>query len=531
MNELLPSLVLVLPLFGATLGLIFYQSLRAQRLLCSLVSLLLVVCTTWLLLRVSWFGVQSFQMGNWMAPFGISIVVDLLSALFLWACSIVALCTAMSAMVGIRATYLRGGFVPVFFTLLLGVNGALMTADLFNLFVWFEVMLISSFVLLSMGGTRPQAEAALKYVALNLLSSIFFLSGVGLLYALTGSLNMIDVGMQLLELQETDASLILGISLLFIFSFGLKAGIFPLYSWLPASYHTPPTAITALFAGLLTKVGVFCFYRVFSLVFPPQQLFFEMMSVIAILTMLFGVWGAVCQKDIRKILSFHIISQIGYAIMGLALLGSPDPLIRELGLAAAIFFVLHNIFAKSNLFLIGGLIDRYSGTQELSKLGGYLSWKPFLAGIFLISSLSLAGIPPLSGFWAKLGLLQAGFGAGAYLMCGAALFTGIFTLISMMKIWNASFLGKVDKEREPRPLNGSERFVFYSPVVILASMTLWLGLFPQSIYRLSAEAASQLQRPEVYRFILDQGDRLEVDPEYFENSSEVEESLDEEASL
>jgi len=516
---MLPSLPIVLPMVVAAVCLMLYNSLRAQQWIAVFSSFLLLVVSTWLVLHVSWYGIQSLQMGGWGAPFGISILADMFGVLMVWATAVIAFSACVYSLVAMRATYLRGGYVPVFFTLITGVNGAFLTADIFNMFVWFEVMLISSFVLLSMGGSRPQAEGSLKYVALNLLSSIFFLTGVGLLYALTGSLNMVDLGMKLKLLQESRPDLILAISLCFMMSFGLKAGVFPLYSWLPASYHTPPVVISAVFAGLLTKVGVYAFFRVFTLVFPPHDVFFYVMTVVAILTMLTGVLGAISQMDVRKILSFHIISQIGYMMMGVALLNADDPNIRFLGLSSAIFYIIHHIIVKSNLFLVGGVLDRMGGTQDLKKLGGFLSKAPLLSILFLIPALSLAGIPPLSGFWAKLGVLQASMGAASYGMATAALAAGILTLVSMMKIWNEAFWKKAPAGFDERPpLKKFERVAYYFPIIFLGSLTLSIGFQPTTLFNFAKQAASQMQNPSLYESVFgisieEQLDEIELEGE------------------
>lgn len=485
------------------MSLIAYSSLRLQQWVSIVASLCLLFCSALLLQETYWYGFQSVQIGSWPAPFGITLMTDVFGALMVLVTAIICSLASLYGLFALKATYLRSGFIPLFFTLILGVNGAFLTVDLFNLFVWFEVMLISSFVLLSMGGSRPQAEGALKYVALNLLSSAFLLTGIGLLYALTGSLNMIDLGMKLSLLSETRADLILGVSLLFAMSFGLKAGVFPLYSWLPASYHTPPTLISAVFAGLLTKVGVFAFFRVFSLVFPPHDLFFQSVGVIAGLTMFFGVIGAVAQKDIRRILSFHIISQIGYMMLGLALLQAEDPSVRVMGMASAIFFIIHNIFAKSNLFLIGGLVERLQGSQELKKVGGLFERAPFLTALFLVSALALAGVPPLSGFWAKLGVIQASFRAEAFVLAAVALLTSIFTLMSMLKIWNQAFWKPLPEGvGETKPLGRAEKFSFYAPILVLAALCVWIGLQPQTLYQFTERSAQQLQSIEMYRSAL-----------------------------
>ncbi|GAL17378.1 Na(+) H(+) antiporter subunit D [Vibrio maritimus] len=272
--------------------------------------------------------------------------------------------------------------------LLAGVYGAFLTGDIFNLYVWFEVMLIASFGLMVLDAGKVQVDGAVKYVVLNLVSTLVFLLAIGLLYGATGTLNLADLHTKAQSMPtETQALL----SVLFLFAFAIKSALFPLFSWLPASYHTLPNTVVALFAGLLTKVGVYALIRLFTLVFPLAESGWQPLLIwVAGLTMLTGVLGAAAQFDIKRILSFHIISQIGYMIMGLAIY-------TPLALAGAIFYIVHHIIVKANLFLIGGFVERRYGSSQLSKLGGVYKSMPLLAFLFIIPAFSLAGFP-LIGF-------------------------------------------------------------------------------------------------------------------------------------
>jgi multicomponent Na+:H+ antiporter subunit D len=278
---------------------------------------------------------------------------------------------------------------------------------------------------------------------------------------------------------------------LFLVAFGIKAALFPLYFWLPASYHTPPVAVSAVFAGLLTKVGVYALIRVFSLVFIGLHWAFELLVGVAVLTMIFGVLGAVAQFHIRRILSFHIISQIGYMVLGLALLSSGDTTVRRLALAAGIFYIAHHILVKTNLFLIAGVIRRYGGTEDLGPLGGLATRVPWLAALFLIPAASLAGVPPLSGFWAKLGIIQAAVSAGTWIAVAAALAAGLLTLVSMTKIWNEAFWKDLPHRNfSSRP--GGGLWMMLVPIVLLAALTVGIGLVPQPLYEVADRAAAEL---------------------------------------
>ncbi|MDX1270119.1 MAG: proton-conducting transporter membrane subunit, partial [Oceanisphaera sp.] len=309
------------------------------------------------------------------------------------------------------------GFHTLFQVLIAAICGAFLTGDLFNLYVWFEVMLMASFGLLVMGGEPHQLDGGVKYVTLNLIATLMFITGLGLLYALTGTLNMAHLHLQVQALP--DAALSTTVAMLFVMAFGLKAGAFPLFFWLPASYHTPPTAIAAVFSGLLTKVGVYALLRVFTLIFIQDVVAtHRLLLIMACLTMVVGVLGAAVQNAFRRILGFHIVSQVGYMILGLGLL-------TPLALAGSVFYLVHHIIVKANLFLISGLVARIYGRDDLAHLGGLYRHAGLVAVLFLVPAFSLAGFPPLSGFWAKFILIQASLEAGAYGAAAVALDLGL----------------------------------------------------------------------------------------------------------
>jgi multicomponent Na+:H+ antiporter subunit D len=449
-------------------------------------------------------GAIAVQMGDWAAPFGITLVADLLAALMVAVTGLMGFAVAVYSTAEVGPGRRSFGFYPLLHVLLMGVCGAFLTGDLFNLYVCFEVMLIASFVLLALGGERAQMEGALKYVTLNLISSAIFLAGVGLLYGMTGTLNMAHLSEKIAVLSSTHPSLVAAVGGLLLVSFGIKAGVFPLYFWLPASYHTPPVAASAIFAGLLTKVGVYALIRVFTLVFADADSVYRLLLWIAGLTMVVGVLGAVSQFHVRKILSFHIISQIGYMVMGLGLLASPNAAARRLGLVAAVFYIIHHIVVKTNLFLIAGVIRRMRGTEKLERTGGLFVAAPWLAALFLVPAFSLAGIPPLSGFWAKLAMIRAGLEAEMWVLVGAAIVAGLLTLLSMVKIWNEAFWRSLPEGvSPPEESSGAGLALMLAPVVLLAIVTVLIGLFPQVLLDLAGRAGDQLLDPDTYRTVVD----------------------------
>ncbi|MEX0717211.1 MAG: Na+/H+ antiporter subunit D [Planctomycetaceae bacterium] len=456
------------------------------------------------------------QMGNWPAPFGVTLVADLLSAIMVLLTGAVGLAVAVYSLGSIDAEREAFGYHPLMQVLLMGVCGAFLTGDIFNLYVWFEVMLMASFVLLALGGERSQLEGAVKYVTLNLIASAMFLAAVGILYGIAGTLNLADLAVKLDASRLDRPGLVLTVSMLFLTAFGIKAAVFPLFFWLPASYHTPPVAVSAVFAGLLTKVGVYAILRVFTLVFAQDPAFTDTLILVgAGLTMLTGVLGAAAQNEFRRILSFHIVSQIGYMIMGLGLVGRTSSVeLQTLALAGSIFYIMHHIIVKTNLFLVSGVVHRLRGSYELKKLGGLYRDHPGLAMLFLVPALSLAGIPPLSGFFAKLILIKAGLEIGEYLIVGVALFVGLLTLFSMTKIWAEAFW-KVRPEESsgdsydrsvadssPSDSASDDRrsvpATMLGPIVVFAAITVAIGLGGRPIFTLAEAAAGQLLNPQGY---------------------------------
>jgi len=441
-------------------------------------------------------GILVSQAGGWPAPYGITLVIDLLSALMLLISSFTAFLVGVYALKGIDEKRHRFRFFLFFHTLMMGVGGAFIAGDIFNMYVWFEVMLISSFVLLSLGGSKLQIEGTFKYVTINLVSSAFFLIGVGLLYSMTGTLNMAHLADVIPTIENQ--KMLTVVSLMFLICFGMKAAIFPLFFWLPASYHTPPISIAAVFAGMLTKVGIYSLLRVFTLMFIGNVAFTHTIILwIAGFTMVVGSLGAISQSDIRRILSFCLISQIGYMIFGLAVF-------TPLAIAGSVFYIMHHIIVKTNLFLVSGIIHKIKGSYNIKKLGGILNAYPFLSVLFLIPALSVAGIPPLSGFWSKLFVIKAALEQHYYLISIIALAVGLLTLFYMMKIWNEAFWKddpEPNKKSDKMPWQNlfSRDFIFMIiPVLLLSGITIVIGIFPEPFFNIAERSAHELMNPEIY---------------------------------
>ncbi|MEU4282638.1 Na+/H+ antiporter subunit D [Nocardiopsis dassonvillei] len=429
-------LPVVLPLFAA--GVKLALGIRWPRLqqALSVISLTLVLVIGLVLMLGSHaYGPQVVQVGGWEAPIGITLVADRLSALMVTVSAAITLAVLVysigQGMAGKAEVAPLSVYQPTYLILVAGVSNAFLAGDLFNLYVGFEILLTASYVLLTLGGTQSRMRAGAIYVVVSLVSSVLFLIAIALVFGATGTVNMAQLGERLPEL-SSDLRAVLQVVLLF--AFGIKAAVFPLAAWLPDSYPTAPAPVTAVFAGLLTKVGVYAIIRTQTLLFPGDQLN-DLLMVVALATMIMGILGAVAQTDIKRLLSFTLISHIGYMVFGVAL-GS------EQGMAGAVFYVAHHITVQTTLFLITGLIERRGGSTSLDQLGGLVRIAPILAVLFFVPAMNLGGIPPLSGFLGKLGLIQAGVEAGtplAYALVGASVLTSLLTLYVIARVWNYAF--------------------------------------------------------------------------------------------
>jgi multicomponent Na+:H+ antiporter subunit D len=486
------ALPIAVPLLGAALTMITYRSRATQRAIGMVSVAAALGVSIALLVGVEADGIVSMQAGAWPAPIGITLVADLFSALML----VVSLATVLAVLVfavgqpGVDED--QPVFHPVYLVLTAGVSLSLLTGDLFNLFVAYEITLAASYVLITLGARREQIRTGMTYVIINLMASTLFVVAIAWIYAATGTVNMADLSIKIAELPTNVQH---SLSLLLLVVFGIKAAIFPLFFWLPDSYPTARTPVTAVFAGLLTKVGVYSIIRTQTLLFPADGAS-RVLLVVAGLTMVVGVLGAIAQNDMKRILSFHIVSQIGYMVLGLALF-------TVAGVAGAVLFILHQIPVKTALFLSAGLVEESSGSTALNRVGGLIRKAPVTAALFLLAALSLAGIPPLSGFVGKLAILEAGFGAEQYAIVGVSIVVSLFTLFSMVKIWNGVFWGTAEDPAIRLALSApGERLrtpaLMTVATVALVALTLAIALFAGPLYDLSERAATTLLDPAPY---------------------------------
>ncbi|TCK25499.1 Na+/H+ antiporter subunit D [Pseudonocardia endophytica] len=441
----LPAVAVLLPILGAALSVIGSRSARLQRIIGIVVLVLVSAIAAVLLVAADRGGPVVTELGGWPAPVGIVLVADRLSALLLLISTVVTLAVLVYAIDQRISDYGRETpsttFHPIFLLLSTGVSLAYLTGDLFSLFVAFEIMLAASYVLITRRTTAVQVRSGMTYVIVSLASSLLFLTTIAFVYAATGTVNLADLAERVPQLPPL-LTTVLGLMVVVVF--GIKAAIFPLHFWLPDSYPNAPAPVTALFAGLLTKVGIYALLRTQTLVFPHDRPSL-LLLVVAGLTMVVGALGALAQSDLNRLLSFLLVSHIGFMLVGLAVFDAS-------GVAGTALYVVHHITVQATLFLVSGLITRRTGTVSIDAMGGLLKMSPGLALLFAIPALTLAGIPPTSGFVAKLALLEAGVGAGVAgsLAAGVIVFASLLTLYAMARVWVRVFWGK---PKEPLPDN------------------------------------------------------------------------------
>lgn len=445
-------------------------------------------CNIGLLLRVLDTGPLTMTMGRWLPPFGISFTADALGASMALATTLAALVCALYSLTDIGTTGRRYGFYGFLMLMVAGVNGSFITGDIFNLYVWFEVFLISSFGLLILGSERQQLDGATKYAVLNLLGTTLFLTATALLYGTVGTLNMADIARKMPYLQDSIPATTL--AALFLFAFAMKAAAFPVNFWLPASYHTPSIATAALFGGVLTKIGVYALLRTFGMLMPDQlTLLSGVVAWLATVTMLFGIMGALAQTDLRRMLGFLVISSVGVMLAGLSI-GTVG------GFSGAIFYAFHSIFVMTGLYLLAGVMNGLRGTYSLRSLSGLYTSKPLLATFAFLLVIAASGLPPASALWPKIMLIRAAIDTGNPWLAFTILLTGILTMLALGRVFILAFwrpqLATTTTITPTSPLIG------YGALLALSLPILWMGIYPNPFINIATQAAGGLIDASAY---------------------------------
>ncbi|MFD0961782.1 Na+/H+ antiporter subunit D [Paenibacillus chungangensis] len=485
MNNLL-IFPLLIPLCTAVLLIFLQRSIPLQRWISAIGSAANVAAAGYILYQVKTDGIQTLYMSGWVPPYGITFVADMLAALLVLVTAIIGSFCLFYSFSSIGEERERHYFYPLLQFLLVGVSGSFLTGDIFNLFVCFEVMLISSYALIVLGGTKIQLRESLKYILINILSSALFVAAIAYLYGVVGTLNMADLSQRVAEAGQDGVLNV--IAILFMIVFSLKAGLF-LFFWLPGSYSAPPAAITALFGALLTKVGLYALLRTFTLIFYHEpSITHEWMGWMAGATMALGAFGALAYKDIPRILNYNVVISIGFIAFGLTAANKDS-------LDGAVLYLVHDMLAKALLFILGGIVIAAARTTKLNGMGGLIKTYPYLGWMFFVTALAIAGIPPLSGFPGKMMILRGGLQNEQFWLAALSLASSFIVLYSLMRVFMSAFWGE---ERQVPVMSGKQQRAMLIPAAGLLVIVITIGLCAEWLYDFVSVAGDTLINPSLY---------------------------------
>ncbi|HHU16921.1 MAG TPA: Na+/H+ antiporter subunit D [Clostridiales bacterium] len=486
MNNNLIILPIIIPIISGIVMIFFRNYIKVHRFISILATVLIGLIAILLLEQIRATGIQILYLGGWEAPFGITLVADMLSALLVLVTAVVTFCCLWYAFFSIDEQREKHYFYPLTSFLTAGVNGSFLTGDIFNMFVCFEVMLVASYVLIALGGTKIQLRESIKYILINMISSFLFLIAVAYLYGMLGTLNLAHLSVRVAEVGQ--GGLMTAVAFLLLIVFCLKAALF-LFFWLPGPYSAPPTAIAALFGALLTKVGIYAIIRVFSLVFYHQPgVTHLVLGILAAVSMVLGAMGAVAYWDIKSIITYNVVVGVGFVLAGFAAFS-------ETGMTGSIYYLIHDMIVKALLFLLGGTIIYLTGTGKLKDMSGLIRLQPHLGWMFFIAALSVSGIPPLSGFVGKIFITEGTFQSGYFWLGAIGLITSLMVLYSVIKVFMNVFWGYTDIKEvtENKTIKG-----LLMPIGVLTFITIGLGLGAELMHEYVDLAVAVLLDSSIY---------------------------------
>ncbi|WP_340012492.1 Na+/H+ antiporter subunit D [Paenibacillus sp. FSL H7-0690] len=485
MNNLL-VLPLLIPAITAVILIFLKERVRLQRIISAVSVFLNIFVAGFIVYQVNTNGIQTLYMGGWRPPYGIVFVADMFSALLVLTAAIVGAACLFFSFASIGEDRERFYYYPFFHFLLTGVFGSFLTGDLFNLFVCFEVLLVASYALIVLGGSKGQLRETLKYVLINVISSSLFVVTIAYLYAATGTLNMAHLSMRVAEAGQGGVMNVIAVLLLIVFS--IKAGLL-LFFWLPDSYSAPPLAVRALFGALLTKVGLYAITRTFTLIFIQEPgLTHTLIAWMAGATMILGAIGALAYNDLGRIFNYNIIISVGFIAFGISVATQDS-------LNGVVFYLMHDMVAKALLFFLGGMIISASGTDRLKEMGGLIRRYPWTGWMFFVLTLALVGVPPLSGFAGKVMMVRSGFGENHVALALIALASSFVVLYSLIKVFQRVFWGGEKREEQVKPLHYK---AMMAPAAVLFAIVILMGVGAETVNGLVSQAGAVLADPALY---------------------------------
>ncbi|PAD21882.1 Na+/H+ antiporter subunit D [Terribacillus saccharophilus] len=491
----LAILPILIPFLAGILLAFTHNRIQLTRRLAMVFALIHLIAMGFLLFKVLLDGSIVLEAGDWIAPYGIILVLDPLSTLLVLTSSIILLAVVWYAPASVSEEQEGFYFYTFVFLLVTGVSGAFVTGDLFNLFVFFEVLLMASYALITHGGKKVQLRESIKYVLINLFSSMLFVTAVSYIYAVLGTVNMAQLAERAAATDQP--GIITTVAILLFFVFATKGAAFPLYYWMPHSYIVPNPVVSALFGALLTKVGVYSLIRTFTLIFHQQpEIIDQLFLWVGNLTMLFGVIGALASRNIKLIVAYNIIPAIGFMLVGIGIFNHD-------GLSGSIYYLLQDMIVKAALFLLAGTIAAVAGTADINKMGGMIRSHPVLGWMFFLAGLVLAGVPPFSGFIGKLLLVRGAFEKGETVTVIIMLLTSLLILLSIVRAFIRIFWGEGETATQ-QTRHSTRRLI---PVGFLMLFTVFLGVGAEAILPTVQQIADYLLNPQEYIDLVLKGGR------------------------
>lgn len=488
MHNNLLLLPIIIPFFTAMVLLFARKNVMYQRTV-TVIGLIAAIVSAFYMLNIVYVdGPQTVTFGSWPAPFGITMISDMMSILLVVTTLVLTFFIVWYSFSAIGIEREKFYYYPGIMFILTGINGAFTTGDIFNLFVFFEVFLMSSYLLIVLGGEKQQLQGSIYYLVINIISSALFVITVAFLYSVVGTLSMADIALKVAALEQP--AILTVIAVLFLVVFGLKAAIFPLFFWLPKAYKSAPAPILALFGALLTKVGVYAIIRTYTLIFVHDQSFtHEMLMILSILTIIFGCIGALAYFDVTLIIIYNIVIAVGVILFGVSQMNSA-------GLEGAMYYLVHDMLIKAALFMLGGILIAITGTANLRKMGGLMKRYPLFGWTFLIAAFSLAGIPPLSGFIGKLLIVESGFEANNPWMSVVILLSSLVVLLSVIRIFIYAFWG--EEQQTTTSISQATYTQQFTPVLLLVAVTVAYGVGAELVAPYMSAAGEALLNPSIY---------------------------------
>jgi multicomponent Na+:H+ antiporter subunit D len=476
-----------LPLVGAALGLLLARHIKLQHALGLAAGVGAWLCSIGVLIANLESGPQVYRLGGWPTPFGIVLVADLLSAVFAVMSTTVVAAGLLYALGCKDKVVSVPTFMPLFLCMGAGLNGALYTGDIFTMFVFIELMVIASVILVAISDNRLGLEAAIKYLLISSMGTLFLLIGIGALYATFGTLTMADIA-RLLASGERPL-LAQAAAVMLMCAFLLKSAVFPFHFWQPDFHTTAPTPVHSVLSSVVVKIGIYGLIRLITLLFKAEaQLVETLLLVLGVIGIFFGSLGALRTYDAKRLLAYSTFGQIGFILVGIGW-GTP------LALAGALVYAVNHSFIKSALLMITGAISsRTVGkTSRLTEIGGVGRKLVYTSGLYFLGGMALAGVPPLNGFISKVALIQGGIGAEGWLVLGLAVGAGMITLLYMMRTWQLIFQQEPDEYTKTKPTGDSQ----LAPSLLIG-LCIGLGLFATPLIDLANRVVAQINDPQIY---------------------------------